>query len=373
MKNPPTLADSFVGYSLRRGVHPAVAEHCRAMLPARKFVLDEAMTRYLATIEFTFASGTHKKRMAILDMVRKQARLPHELTWIELDPRPYRDESMKTYGLKLKPSAQTVMRRGFLLQQHPSIDVAFKCSEYHAEENIDDLTFAHIGTAWCCDDITPVPWRQYQHPDPRWRTQESAVKTATILDVGPSKECPDDFEWSDSEVLGGMIGYQTPQVHLIQAVSPALMTFIGPRMNREDPKWPWKLRASVRAVWLLLAMINDIPVSFEKVVPSKGYVARGSYKKFLAHSVIHLTVPQKQWRKVAARALIAIRRRAHQVRGFWRKDWRHPLLAACTHDFDDDMVCRRCGGHSIWVHEHQRGDASLGFVTHDYEVHHDKA
>lgn len=28
-------------------------------------------------------------------------------------------------------------------------------------------------------------------------------------------------------------------------------------------------------------------------------------------------------------------------------------------------------GSRIWIREHQRGDASLGFVTHDYSVKHE--
>jgi hypothetical protein len=32
------------------------------------------------------------------------------------------------------------------------------------------------------------------------------------------------------------------------------------------------------------------------------------------------------------------------------------------------MICRKCGGHKLWISEHQRGDASLGFVTHDYDI-----
>jgi hypothetical protein len=66
-----------------------------------------------------------------------------------------------------------------------------------------------------------------------------------------------------------------------------------------------------------------------------------------------------------------VRRRAHQVRGHWRKDYRHPLLPGCVHVFDDNMTCKLCSGHKLWIAEHQRGDASLGFVTHDYEIHHD--
>ena len=44
---------------------------------------------------------------------------------------------------------------------------------------------------------------------------------------------------------------------------------------------------------------------------------------------------------------------------------------AIAHRYSVQQVCERCGKHRIWVHEHQRGDASFGFVTHGYNVTHD--
>ena len=54
----------------------------------------------------------------------------------------------------------------------------------------------------------------------------------------------------------------------------------------------------LRDLWALLATINDLPVRIENVEPSRGYVARGAYKKFLKHSVVHLTVPETHWRRL---------------------------------------------------------------------------
>jgi hypothetical protein len=38
----------------------------------------------------------------------------------------------------------------------------------------------------------------------------------------------------------------------------------------------------------LLATINDLPVSTNVVTPSKGFVAKGNYRRFLTHSVVTL-------------------------------------------------------------------------------------
>ena len=44
------------------------------------------------------------------------------------------------------------------------------------------------------------------------------------------------------------------------------------------------LTMPLRTLWGLLATLNDLPVVIENVTPSRGYIARGSYKKFLEHS-----------------------------------------------------------------------------------------
>src|SRR4029077_3272975 len=110
--------------------------------------------------------------------------------------------------------------------------------------------------------------------------------------------------------------------------------------------------SELRFIWALLAAVNDIPVGIKHVTPSKGYVARGRYRKFVEHSVISILIPKQRDPQVFAREIVAVsRRRAHMVRGHWRRNWRSP-------------------DGKIWVNEHQRGDASLGFVLHDYSVEH---
>jgi len=111
----------------------------------------------------------------------------------------------------------------------------------------------------------------------------------------------------------------------------------------------------LRKALTLLAAINDVPIGVRHVEPSRGFIAQGRYRKFLDHNVITVTLPKgRDPQKVARQIIAKARRRAHQVRGHWRRDWRHE-------------------GLRIWIKEHQRGDASLGFVTHDYRVEHPEA
>ena len=113
----------------------------------------------------------------------------------------------------------------------------------------------------------------------------------------------------------------------------------------------------LQSIFSFLSTLNKIPlVGIQEIKQSRGFVARGQYRKFLNHSIIHLNIPGKvDPFKIAHQVTADLRRRAHQVRGHWRDDWRKPK-----------------GNKSLWIAEHQRGDTSLGFVVHDYSVTHEK-
>ena len=373
MSKPPTLADAILARSYQRDINPAAVKPMRAIVPARKFVLDEALCQYWADMDMALLGrGTHGKKLRLLDMMRLQSRIPHALTWIEHSPRHYREYTFKKHGVVLKPSMRTAMRRGWLIQQHPGVPTAFRCSEYGAHDSMDDLHLSYFDMVWVADDDTPLPWKPAEYPR-EWLHSSYGVATTNIskapnLDVDWDND--EDHIWAESEMLGGMGSYVTPQVGLTHGNGIS----INPKFRYNfQPRELWRMRANARAMWMLLTMINDTPTAIEHVIPNKGYMARGSYKKFLKHSIIHLNVPQTRWRKMIADHVALLRMRAHQVRGHWRRDWRHPGRAQCDHLWHADgntLECRRCGGVKLWIAEHQRGDASLGFVTHDYEVTH---
>jgi hypothetical protein len=129
-----------------------------------------------------------------------------------------------------------------------------------------------------------------------------------------------------------------------------------------------------RRMWALLATINDLPVVVAEVKQSRGFLAKGQYRKFLDHRTITLTVPEKLYKKTIRDALANAHRRGGPVREHWRRDWRKPLSPLCDHEWGADekhMFCTHCNGRKIWINEHVRGDTSRGFVTHDFTVTHD--
>lgn len=204
-----------------------------------------------------------------------------------------------------------------------------------------------------------------------WHTDDGVLTDRTALMHIPEHNGRD---WQFSELATGMVGYRSERV--------GLLPWTGFRDHRAEDGGTRQLLKAVheqvgelRYVWAFLATINEIPVTRSEVRQSKGFVARGAYRKFMDHTIIRLTVPHERFRALARKIIAHARRRAHQVRGHWRKDWHYPGSESCAHEWMlsdvDHKYCRLCPRREIFVHEHQRGDSSLGFVTADYQVHHE--
>jgi hypothetical protein len=338
MKPAPTLFDQIYratfNYSAkRRGIsfvdHPdRLRQHLR---DARKFVLDDKMSSFL--VDLSSAAFLDKKRPSkftyrLVDQMRVLARLPHKLTWVEYNfaiaqQRAHEFGLMSPFDNPADIKARTGCQ-GWLLNQHPANETLFRIHIFESVPLWGGLLTPPFAFAWQTDDA-PSAW-----------SQPSLDKTIA----------------SQSEMCVGVVGYRNDRCGIVK---PEYCDDPEPHNDQQAEVYREFLRlhsSALRRVWALLATVNDIPVEARSVIQSKGFVARGQYHRFLDHKIITLRVPDKADLKKLARDVVAIsRRRAHQVRGHWRKDHWRP-------------------GERIWVHEHQRGDASLGFVMHDYVVEH---
>jgi hypothetical protein len=345
----------------------------RSIAQARKFVLDEGMSAFMADLAYAALPKVRNAQRdnAILEGMRTLSRLPHALTWIEYDLKARIDRAVKAYGAADISAAKAPARGGWLLMRHPTMENAFLAMEAishttgHSTQNFeispvmplegvqpDGLlsipNMCPVAYAWTTNDETP-PWPKLDrvpHPD------VAGVMTGIFSYQSPRLICPMSPFLKDAPDLDKVLRY---------AVTSGLF---------------YELASDVRYLWALLSAINDTPKEYAVVRPQKGHMVAGQYKRFVEHTVIKLMIPgSKDMTKVAQRITRAARRRAHDVRGFWRKDWRFPLAAFCQHEFESVpdthlAKCKLCQGRKIWIAEHQRGDASLGFVLHDYSVEH---
>ena len=352
---------------------PLIAPQLRPLLlSARRFVLDRTMSGYIADLTWAAFQANPSRMITIAEGARRLARLPHKVTWIEYDNAAfkcrmlseYKDFVWKTDEDEHKFWSEVDSRRGWLLEQlaatHFRLTMIYQRSSWFKGIPI----MLPLRFEWLADDETQGLVADDSR-DPKI--------VPLLLNV-----CGDPSPW---EFAAGISDYSNDRVRLLgpadgtvlvgahKETRKGLVTLVVKEVFKNQLDYS---RGELRKVWTLLATINDLPTFIEQVRPTKGYVARGRYHHFVEHKIIHLRVPEtKSLRTLAARAVALIRRRAHQVRGHWRKDWRQPASAFCQHQWHADsggMICQLCHGHRIWIVEHQRGDAGLGFVTHDYVV-----
>jgi hypothetical protein len=126
----------------------------------------------------------------------------------------------------------------------------------------------------------------------------------------------------------------------------------------------------------LLGAINETPTTTKRIMGRKGSMSVGMHNlKFMEHHRIGLSLPKHmQIVKYAEKLMTAsAHRKRHEVRGHWRvieKGIRLPY--PCNHEAtmveNGVGICTRCTRMIRWIEHHERGDASLGWVTHEYAV-----
>ena len=359
-KDVPTLADAMIAMAFNKSIIPfgtgdrlsknqiEYRRHLLSVGSARKFVLDDAMSKFVFDIERgLWPKGSLRKRIFGVENARMLSRLPHALTFIEMSYWAFlthaKETGCKIVGPDGKPNdrferGDTPTKVGWILRQHPRFDNVVISTEVRSSVLMPNAALVHpVSMVWTVDN------------------NRLPIEIIQLYDDDGS-----DQSW----ILTMMDGYKTDKAGWTLTFGDELS------MDMVESLGPYERKPSMTAtaLWGLLSTINDLPVVIEHVEPSRGFMARGNYRKFLKHSVVRLTVPETRWRKLVTKVASLIKRRAHQVRGHWRNDWRHPLTAACEHVYNGQMVCEKCRGRKLWIDEHQRGDASLGFVTHDYAV-----
>lgn len=125
----------------------------------------------------------------------------------------------------------------------------------------------------------------------------------------------------------------------------------------------------------LLAAINYVPIRYRHCAPAGTYRQRFKNIPFMDYREVTIDAGNTRVDVFVDRALKAAEtthKRAHEVRGHWRHwitmDRCAPYERHCWEGDETKQECTRCGTRRSWIDRHVRGDASLGWVKHDYEV-----
>jgi hypothetical protein len=135
-------------------------------------------------------------------------------------------------------------------------------------------------------------------------------------------------------------------------------------------------RGDLRFICTMLAMLNHVPTTYVHR-PAKGnYRARLRNIPYLDNRLLTIHCGRRQIVNVVDHAMKgaigARHHKRHEVRGFWRDVEYGKALRGCQHEpierDGDYCLCRKCGHLLRWIDHHERGDATLGWVRHDYNV-----
>ncbi len=325
MQRPmPTMADKLYGLLLRGPKGTIVKNDFRRwiddLVSAPKFVLESDVYDFCTGVVVgVIDDGTESDERVLkrLSNIRKMARVPFDTVWIE---------PASAAGNEGNPMAWLIQRDPVHSNQVILNIIIHERTGFGGEKIPENFGPMGFGAVWSLDD-TPVT-----HPR---------------LETGYSKD----------------VGF-----------------FSQPLARKEtdtvQPLDDWyknELSRVTCMVMAFLATIDELPVISRDVRPSKGFFARGKHRNFFRHRVVRLAIPVEKATKKLARYLMAPTRRArHRVRGFWRRLTHDGF--ACTrleHDWfveDNHRLCLECGQEGVFVADHERGDATLGYVLHDYHV-----
>jgi hypothetical protein len=364
----PTLADAVIRETLRprsalapAAGHRSLAGIRASILDARKFVLDDRMAAFLADLQRMPFAGEVIRRPSVLDTMRHGSMLPHPKTWVEFPARAFRKraielEAKDPWGSGLAGADEIANTWGWLFEEHPQLPSVITMTEFMSSEEGYPILMLPFTVVWNTQDL-PLPWNDV---DIIAGQVAHGILTYDCKQIGVRMNRPlSDF---DNESLVDIVIEENGQV------LTTMHHLVG------------ETAGLCRYALAFLSTLNDVPTITTEVRPSKGYIARGTYKKFVEHKVITLNVPEKKNMQMLARRVFAqSRRRMHEVRGHWRLTVPPTGGFICDQvtahqwgaiDEDNHAHCANCVVRRTWIKKHYRGDASLGVVTHDYKITH---
>lgn len=134
-------------------------------------------------------------------------------------------------------------------------------------------------------------------------------------------------------------------------------------------------RGDVRLAVALLSLINEVPI-VETPNQKKGSFmgAGGVMRKYLHNNTVTINIPAKKPMKQIRSLLnskVKSHKARHEVRGHWRTIVHKEDHIRKRTQPDGSIVeefIAKGQLERVWVKHHERGDASYGYVKHDYRV-----
>lgn len=306
---------------------PSSAGHMRDIFKrAVPFVIDDDAVQKAQEMRNEFLLNP---KVPLIDI----ALVPFAETWIEYDPRA-----------KFPPGEASLLTAdhvGHLIVRDHATENGISVITFEGwRKNVTTLPYV---MNWSTTEKLTAPWR-LASADRKFHvlTERHADTVRTVFLMGEGALNPEGVTWLPrwKNRLGGDLVIPTLSD---QNVQPALEQ-IGSYMKEGG--------GSLSLLMSILALIAWCPVEMTEKRPKGMFLHNRKPRAYMDHKVVHLRIPIRTAYTYIQKGMAEItRKRRHRVREHLR------VYHAGT------PKERR-----VVVHEHMRGDASLGYVRQEYEV-----
>jgi hypothetical protein len=400
MRRPETLADQLRAKAESPKTVGNVAPPEGRLWMARK--LKELLTRsrrYVLDSEATFAaSKLGVAHPELLQAMLRRARAPYGLIWVEFPLRPALEA---TNSLLPDSDTENPERVGFFIEQIWPDRPVYRLQPVGITQDTGEAVFSPLCILYSLDDDAAelVPAAEVQEICRATHSSRLTLRmnllgagfvgASPIGDLGGQDGSTDETLRKHREEVCAQVSR-----HACYAFSPYdregtrkllndhRLEVAGVMQRRlytdlQQHSGDWRLALSI------LALLNarDYVRIDQPGGSGGGRLVRGRVVPYLSHNTVRIDLP----RTVAVRKLIrsighGLPKRRHEVAGYYANSHKHgdptcvrlPIVgcerAVYAAETPNLEVCLICGHRRWWVQDHERGDASLGYVTKDYAV-----
>lgn len=387
----------FFHYSAKheKQVQPILNHYRQLIRRAHRFTLDNQFTEYATEV-------SNRMKPETLYQQLKMATLPYETTWIEFNLRVKVRTMRQFHGLSPMPEDGSVAERmGILLTR---IDETAATVEMIGEDIGGEVTSPTLSGYIYSLDGREFAWnKRYNGMTPfsmshRAKTlvgksdywAELATPEAQEVIDGVSRGAPWGFGSKSGVIDYHNIGELRCPPFLLRhgevCFSPFYDFFeyagrlrgreVMSRLSQAVSNEIAEFAGMMRWIVTVLGMLNEVPTRSEYVQPSHAIKA-GLTRRLPAFDFHRITLKLPKTKPVPylERTLSNVERkhRAHMVREFWRTYLEDNPCPRGEHewnyDYENDYrLCGKCMSFGRLIHEHKRGDESLGWIHHEYTI-----
>ena len=374
-------------------VMPILMAYRHAMRNANKFVLDNEFVEYATNLS---NNVTPPKLLTRLPL----ATLPYETTWIEFDLHVKVRTMRRFHRLSDMPEGGVAKRMGVLLERVSDTvsTVTMVCEQTKIvapnltgyvfstdERTLSGQQVLHgmtpFDAAYRVDRLKRMPLFNDVMKDPEAESIMRRIAHGTLWGFGDTdgvlktpRDVINHIQLPEYLALHGQLAFSRFYDFIEDAGNTKLKLMEG--ISRLITSEVTEFAGMMRWLVIVLAMLNEVPTRASFIQPMHQ-MRHGLTRRVAAFEFHRLTLrlPKTKPIPFLERHISNVERhhKAHKVRQHWRTYLPDVPCMPDEHDWNYDeehgyALCGKCMAFRRRIHEHVRGDPSLGWVNKEYLI-----